>query len=82
MDMESIFNLCDLVEVKVEDSEMLAKIHCEDIEVVKKYLDVSKEIKELKVDYKLTKKAIKILKQERLGLKNCLCKCHTKSPID
>ena len=79
--MESIFNLCDLVEVKVEDPEMLAKIYCEDNNVVHKYLDVLKENKELKVDYKLTKKAIKILKQERLGLKNCSCKCNTKRTI-
>ena len=33
--MDSIFNLSDLVEVKVEDAEMLAKIYCEDIEAVK-----------------------------------------------
>ena len=69
--MESIFDLCDLVEVKVEDPETLAKIYCEDIEVVKKYLDVLKEIEELKINYKLTKKAIKILKLERWSLKNC-----------
>ena len=69
--MESMFNLCNLVESKVEDPEMLSKIYSEDIEVVKKYLDVSKEIDELKINYKLTKKAIKILKLERWSLKNC-----------
>ena len=79
--MESIFNLCDLVEVKVEDPEMLAKIYCEDIEVVKKYLNVLKEIKELKINYKLTKKAIKILKLERWSLKSCSCKFNTKRQI-
>ena len=79
--MESIFNLCDLVEVKDEDPEMLAKIYCEDIEVVKKYLDMLKEIEELKIYYKLTKKAIKILKLERWSLKNCSCKCDTKKQI-
>ena len=79
--MESMFNLCNLVESKVEDPEMLSKIYSEDIEVVKKYLDVSKEIDELKINYKLTKKAIKILKLGRWSLKNCSCKCDTKKQI-
>lgn len=69
--MESIFDFYDFVESKVEDPEMLAKLYCEDIAVVYKYLDVLKQIEDLKIGQKLTKKAIKKLKQEFWALKNC-----------
>ena len=72
--MESIFDVYDLVESKVEDPEMLAKLYCEDIATVNKYLDVLKQNEDLKISHKLTKKSIKKLKQEFWALKNCPCK--------
>ena len=81
MNMESIFDLCDLVEVKVEDPELLAKLYCEDIAIVNKYLDVLKQNEDLKIRHKLTKKAIKMLKKELWVFKNCPCKSIPREQI-
>ena len=72
--MESIFDVYDLVELKVEDPEMIAKLYCEDIAIVNTYLDVLKQNEDLKISLKLKKKAIKKLKQELWALRNCPCK--------
>ena len=72
--MESVFELCDLVEVKFEDPEKLAELYNEPIAVVKKYLDVLTEIENLKANQKLAKKAVKTLKQELWVLRKCPCK--------